>query len=138
MSKQKISITSIFIFGLLSFIFISADSIVLWQKVVLVTACALIALTHSYRDSKSFTLTENDLVVDQMFSKKREYNLQSILSWNETKFHLFGISTGKTITLEIEKNNTIYLPSSNNAKEFEKVSDYLNTRHAELYQNNCR
>ena len=130
--KNKISIFMwIMLIGFCTYIFIESQMNV-WEKLFSIIGSlttALLNIKRSIRVNKDFSLINDILVIEQTFSKKREYDLKNLLNWTQTRYHILGIQTSCHILIKTENEKEIIL-WKNEPKDFEKLSNYLNENYS--------
>ena len=133
--KNKISIFMwIMLIGFCTYIFIESQMNV-WEKLFSIIGSlttALLNIKRSIRVNKDFSLINGILVIEQTFSKKREYDLKNLSNWTQTQYHILGIQTRNYILIETENEKEIIL-WKNEPKDFEKLSNYLNENYSLRY-----
>jgi hypothetical protein len=135
-TRDKILIIAYALLVGFAFFFLIERQKEVWQKAVaLVIGIMIIALYVKNTNRNNYYMLMDDvLIVRQLFSKKKQYNLQSVSSWTENQYELLGIKTGRNIVLSINGGTKINLIKSN-SKDFEKLSDYLNENFPDAFEN---
>jgi hypothetical protein len=93
----------------------------LWEKSILVLlGVANVALyIRNIKRIKYFTFIDNTLVINQIFSKEKKYDLKIISSWTENHFHLLDIKTASEIIINTEGIKIKLF--ERNSKDYEKT-----------------
>lgn len=99
----------------------------LWVKVVLIILAVVIMVLYISNANRIlyYTLIDDVLVTRQIFSEQKEYSLNAVSSWTETRYHLGEVNTALIIILNMNEGIKLIL-SKRNSKDFEKLSSYLN------------
>ena len=107
----------------------------LWEKLIIIFfVIGMITIQIlKVKKEKYFKLINDNLIIHQIFSNQKVYNLQSVSSWTENHYIFFGIKTKNEITINIEGKKIRLFDK--NSKDYGKLSDYLNENLSDRYEN---
>ena len=76
----------------------------LWEKLIIIffVIGMITILILKVKKEKYFKLINDNLIIHQIFSNQKVYNLKSVSSWTENHYIFFGIKTKNEITINIE------------------------------------
>ena len=107
----------------------------LWEKLIIIffVIGMITILILKVKKEKYFKLINDNLIIRQIFSNQKVYNLKSVLSWTENHYIFFGIKTKNEITINIEGKKIRLFDK--NSKDYGELSDYLNENLSDRYEN---